>query len=278
MKQCFVIMPITDSAPYSVGHFKRVYDYIIKPACEAAEFSPVRADDVHNTNHIAIDIVKKVIESDMAICDLSGRNPNVLYELGIRQAFNKPVTLIKDSITERIFDIQGFRDVQYDESLRIDNVQAAINDLAQTLINTYRDHEGEVNSLVSLLGINAAELKNVQVSPDTEIILNAISSFGDRLSDIEKATKINEPLLPPEPIITNEKGAIFTKLLKNEQVNTGDVLWHPKFGLGEVTQVRPSGKETVLSISFFAGDKKEILQSYALLQKRRDYQRAINEA
>src|SRR5690606_20324262 len=126
MKQCFIIMPISDQPGYDVGHFKRVYEHIIKPACAEAGFHPVRADDVHKTNHIALDIVKKVVESDMAICDLSGKNPNVLYELGIRQAFNKPVTIIKDSKTERIFDIQGFRDVEYDENLRIDNVQETI--------------------------------------------------------------------------------------------------------------------------------------------------------
>ena len=73
----------------------------------------------------------------MAICDLSSRNPNVLYELGIRQAFNKPVSLIKDAKTIRIFDIQGFRDIVYDESLRIDSVGETIENLAQNLTLTY---------------------------------------------------------------------------------------------------------------------------------------------
>ncbi|WP_204273430.1 hypothetical protein, partial [Stenotrophomonas maltophilia] len=64
-------------------------------------------------------------------------NPNVLYEVGIRQAFNLPVTFIKDGITERIFDIQGFRDIRYDESLRIDTVQKAVNDISEVIRNTY---------------------------------------------------------------------------------------------------------------------------------------------
>jgi hypothetical protein len=122
-KKCFVIMPISDLDGYAPGHFGRVYEHIIKPACDLAELDPVRADDIMTTNYIALDIIKHIINSEMAICDLSGRNPNVLYELGIRQAFNLPVTLIKDQKTNRIFDIQGFRDVEYDESLRIDNVK-----------------------------------------------------------------------------------------------------------------------------------------------------------
>ena len=39
-------MPISDVEGYDPGHFKRVYEYIIKPACVAAGFIPIRADDV----------------------------------------------------------------------------------------------------------------------------------------------------------------------------------------------------------------------------------------
>jgi hypothetical protein len=119
LKKCFVIMPISDNTDYPAGHFTRVYEHIIKPACAIAEFEPVRADDIQSTNFIVLDIIKNILESEMAICDLSSKNPNVLYELGIRQAFNYPVTFTKDIKTKRIFDIQGFRDITYDESLRI---------------------------------------------------------------------------------------------------------------------------------------------------------------
>src|ERR1035437_305813 len=100
-KKCFVIMPISDSEDYPTGHFRRVYDHIIDPACEQAGFKPVRADDIMTTNYIALDVIKNIIECEMALCDLSSRNPNVLYELGIRQSFNLPVTLIKDIKTKR---------------------------------------------------------------------------------------------------------------------------------------------------------------------------------
>lgn len=132
-KKCFVIMPISDSDNYPSGHFGRVYEFIIKPACIKAGFKPVRADEILTTNYIALDIIKHIISSEMAICDLSGRNPNVLYELGVRQAFNLPVTLIKDTGTPRIFDIQGFRDVEYDENLRIDTVQGEIDAICEVL-------------------------------------------------------------------------------------------------------------------------------------------------
>jgi hypothetical protein len=104
-KKCFVIMPISNHTDYETGHFDRVYEEIIRPAVEQAGFEPKRADDIKQTHIIIIDILKSIVDSDMAICDLSSLNPNVMYELGIRQMTKKPVVLIKDSKTKRIFDI-----------------------------------------------------------------------------------------------------------------------------------------------------------------------------
>jgi hypothetical protein len=189
-KTCFVIMPISDVEPYQQGHFRLVYDYIIKPACLNAGFTPIRADEVESTNYIVIDILKRIIEAEIIICDLSSRNPNVLYELGIRQAFNLPVTLIKDSITPRIFDIQGLRDIEYDESLRIDRIESTVNLISQTLINTHKSSEGEVNSLIQLLGVRPAPIPApVEISKETFIVLDALDEISKRIAVLEDQTK-----------------------------------------------------------------------------------------
>ena len=69
-------------------------------ASDTAGFKSVRADEVRQTNLIHLDVLQKLIESPMAICDLSSRNPNVLFELGLRQAFDKPVVLVQESPPE----------------------------------------------------------------------------------------------------------------------------------------------------------------------------------
>jgi hypothetical protein len=54
-----------------------------------------------------------LIESDLVIADLSDRNPNVMYELGVRHSTGKPVVLMT-SDTERIpFDVAGIRVLVY---------------------------------------------------------------------------------------------------------------------------------------------------------------------
>lgn len=112
-EECFVIMPIADPDGYTTGHFGRVYSDIFVPACEKAGYLPVRADDIKQTNLIHLDVLQKLLDSPMAICDLSSRNPNVLFELGLRQAFDKPVVLVQEIGTPSIFDIAPLRYTEY---------------------------------------------------------------------------------------------------------------------------------------------------------------------
>ncbi|WP_432325176.1 hypothetical protein [Yersinia enterocolitica] len=183
-KTCFIIMPIADVPTYESGHFNRVYQHLIAPACKIAGFKPIRADEVNSSNMIVLDILKKIVESDMAICDLSSRNPNVLYELGLRQAFNKKTVLIKDKITTSPFDVQAFRYAEYDSSLRIDYVQNEIVSLAASIKATY-EAKDDVNSIVQLLQIEPAKIgEKTQLSATDTIILSAIKNLTNRVDRI----------------------------------------------------------------------------------------------
>lgn len=182
-KTCFVIMPISDVEGYEKGHFSRVYDYLIKPACEAAGYKVERADDTAKTNMIIVDILQKAVKYDMAICDISARNANVFYELGFRQAFNMKTVLIKDKKTAMPFDISSIRTLSYSETLRIDEVEKGRADIQKALEETEKADSNDVNSLISLLAISKAELpEQKNLSGDTSIILNAINDLRERVS------------------------------------------------------------------------------------------------
>lgn len=256
-------MPISDSGSYPEGHFKRVYEYIIKPSCIKAGFNPLRADDILNTSYIAIDVLKRIISSDMAICDISSRNPNVFYELGIRQAFNRPVTLIRDSLTERVFDIQGFRDIEYDENLRIDNVEVIINSVAETLMNTHASQGNEINSLISLLGIHSAKITNsVEISKDTELILNSLTTLRSRLTEIEKLIPGQRQLY--QHFSFDGNGGIWKELSSTEKnkLVAGNIVEHLKFGKGKVIEKGGTISNPIITVLFEYGGEKKIMLNY----------------
>jgi len=155
-KDCFIIMPIADTEGYPAGHFKHVYENIVGPSCELAGYNAVRADDVKATNLIHLDILKKLIEAPVAICDLSSRNPNVLFELGIRQAFDRPVVLIQEIGTPKIFDIAPLRYLEYSKEMKYHEVLNSQNELKDAILATVAaDGEaGNVNSIVKLLALS----------------------------------------------------------------------------------------------------------------------------
>lgn len=256
--KCFVIMPISDHSEYNTGHFKRVYEYIIRPACINAGFEPIRADEILTTNHIALDIIRNILDCEMAICDLSSRNPNVLYELGIRQAFNLPVTLIKDDKTERIFDIQEFRDVSYDHTLRIDNVKETISELSETLKNTF-NNKNEVNSLINLLGVKEAKItKETILSADTTLIVNMLQNFDSRLSSIENTIQFQSTVSKnlEHSSSLNQDSFLTTKDLNT--LKQGQQVLHERFGIGTIEEITPRGTDlanTLIKVKFKSGVK-----------------------
>lgn len=232
---CFVIMPIADMVGYDSGHFGRVYEYLLKPAIESAGYIPVRADDTSKTDYIVVGIIQKIVESEMVVCDLSARNANVMYELGIRHAFNKPVVLIKDSRTEKVFDIQGLRYTLYDETLRVDSVEKDISKIGQAIKETAESGERDLNSIVKLAGIHAAEApRRTEVSPDTQIILNALQSIENRVGNIENNKSRYFVSSPSPDYRVHIKGIPF---------GVGDIVSNPDLNItGRVTRLNTSTK------------------------------------
>ena len=49
-------------------------------------------------------IVQNLYLNPIVVCDVSGKNANVMFELGLRLAFDKPTIIIKDDKTDYSFD------------------------------------------------------------------------------------------------------------------------------------------------------------------------------
>lgn len=193
-KKCFVIMPIADHPNYDNGHFNRVYEHLIRPACFKAGYEAVRADDSKASHLIMFDILKNIVECDMAICDLSTKNANVFYELGLRQAFNKKTVLITDGIEKEPFDIAGFRYVKYSSSLRIDTVNNNIFDIASMINETETANENDINSIVSILKISPANIDKSTTTPLTQenaLIFSALRDINFNLSKLKSSMNNN---------------------------------------------------------------------------------------
>ena len=178
-KNCFVLMPIADCDGYEKGHFAHVYDDIIKPAIDKTEYTAIRADEVKETNFIHLDILKKLIDAPIAVCDLSTRNPNVLFELGIRQAFDKPVVLIQEKGTPKIFDIAPLRYLEYSKEMKYHEVLESQKKLQEAIEATKaaEGDSGNINSIVKLMALSSpAIIPNLDNSNKEVLALDVMRS------------------------------------------------------------------------------------------------------
>lgn len=189
---CFIIMPISDPVGYDSGHFRGIYEEIFKPACEAAGLNPIRADDIEETSMIHINILQKLLNSPMAICDLSSHNPNVLFELGIRQAFDMPTVLVQEEGTTLIFDIAPLKYCTYRKNRLYKEVIEDQKKLTEYLRNTSEALEkGDiVNSIVKLLNVNKAVMKE-EPGDSASIVSNYILSEISQLKNEIRKSNIS---------------------------------------------------------------------------------------
>jgi hypothetical protein len=114
----FVIMPFVErDQTHPQGFFQEVLRSVITPAAMEAGFT-VKTANRQGSDLIQSTIVNDLLEADIVIADLTEHNPNVLFELGIRMAQDKPIALIKATGTGRIFDVDNMLRVhEYNSNL-----------------------------------------------------------------------------------------------------------------------------------------------------------------
>jgi hypothetical protein len=91
------------------------YEQVYKPAIEKAGLRAVRADtDIFGTGKIIDQIWAGINAAKVLVAELTSRNPNVFYELGLAHAFEKPVVLVSSNEQDVPFDLQHIRVIYYD--------------------------------------------------------------------------------------------------------------------------------------------------------------------
>lgn len=105
---CFVMQPFASP----LGDY---YEKIYKPAIEKAGLKSVRADaDIFGTGKIIDQVWRGITQAKILVAELTSRNPNVFYELGLAHALEKPVVLVSSTEDDVPFDLQHIRVIYYD--------------------------------------------------------------------------------------------------------------------------------------------------------------------
>lgn len=175
-KKVFVIMPFQDQ-------FFEVYEMLKMQFADSFEFS--NAADEGNQQNILKDIVQPIYEADVVIADLTGLNPNVMYELGLAHSFNKKtITITQDELSTLPFDLKQYRAKDYSTHFK---KFAELLDYLKINLNGAVDNSVIYGNPVKDF-LDSAGIKDVSWFAEKEVVELSDESdkgFIDFLADIE---------------------------------------------------------------------------------------------
>ena len=106
---CFVLMPFRPA-------LTKIYSEVIKPTVESCGMTCKRSDEIYSVNSIMSDVWSYIQKAEMIIAELTQRNPNVLYELGLCHTLWKKTIMIVQDIDDVPFDLRQFRCIVYENT------------------------------------------------------------------------------------------------------------------------------------------------------------------
>ena len=105
-RDVFVLMPFEEK-------FQTIYYNVLKPLIDSLGYSASKADENLKIGTVIDQIQQYIRNAILVIADVSGKNPNVFYELGYAHGLNKNVLIITNNPKDVPFDISHIRYFQY---------------------------------------------------------------------------------------------------------------------------------------------------------------------
>ncbi|BBH14164.1 hypothetical protein [Chromobacterium haemolyticum] len=157
-KVCFVIAPIGPDGSADRVRSDQVLKHIIGPSVRECGYEPIRADHISEPGLITSQVIQHIVEDPLVIADLTGRNPNVFYELALRHAIKKPIVQIIHAAETIPFDVAASRTVHVDHR-DLDSVAKAKEEITKQ-IRHVENYPEDVDTPISV----AVELQSLRKS------------------------------------------------------------------------------------------------------------------
>lgn len=193
--KCGVVMPISSTGDYTDSHWADVLTIINSAIADAG----LEANMVSSADEVTViqkTIVQNLYDNPIVVCDVSGKNPNVMFELGLRLAFDKPTIIVKDSATTFSFDTGPVEHLQYPRDLRFGKIvefKAKLTEKIKATLEAAAKDPKYSTFLKHFGKFTVAKLDEKEVSSQ-EYVIEEIRSLRQEIAGL------NRPLgRPPRP-------------------------------------------------------------------------------
>lgn len=160
-------------------------DEVIEPVMNELGYEVEVSHRINDSGTMTAAIISRVYNCDLAIANLTGNNPNVMYEVALRHASAKPIIHITENITDLPFDVNDQRTIPY-----IDDMYGA-RELKEKLKNlvTEIDFNAPVNNPVTD-ALGKKEIVNVPNGQTVEF-MDLISDLKDEIRSLKRDRDIS---------------------------------------------------------------------------------------
>jgi hypothetical protein len=177
---CGIVMPISELDGCSELHWKEIYS-IVNQSVEKANFT---ANLVSNSDEVGViqkRIIQNLYDNPIVVCDVSGKNPNVMFELGIRLAFDKPTIIIKDDKTQYSFDTSSIEHLEYPRDLRFSKIVEFKERLTEKILQTHKKATTDENYSTFLKHFGSFKIAQIEteVVSKEDFILEEIKNLRE---------------------------------------------------------------------------------------------------
>lgn len=195
---CGIIMPISPIDNCSKEHWTQVKD-ILSEAIKSANFTPCLVSDADDSGVIQKRIVQNIYDNDIIVCDVSCKNPNVMFELGMRLAFDKPTIIVMDNNTNYSFDTSVIEHLTYPRNLSYYEILDFQKKLTGKITATINKSKDDPNYTTFLKHFGEFEVAHIEKKKGTidQAIYSKIDDLYIQISKIQK--DISSISLKPQP-------------------------------------------------------------------------------
>ena len=178
LPKCGIIMPISSIEGCPKEHWADVKN-ILSDAIKDAGFEAHLVSDADDSGIIQKRIVQNLYHNEMIVCDVSCKNANVMFELGMRLAFDKPTIIVMDNMTQYAFDTAPIEHLSYPRDLSYFRIVEFKRQLAGKIKGTYdAAKQPDYTTFLKHFG----EFKTASISPKEVKFQDLMTSRFDDLS------------------------------------------------------------------------------------------------
>jgi len=217
---CGIVMPISAIDGCLESHWSDVLD-ILTEAIADSGFDANMVSHADDVGFIHKRIVQNLYDNPIVVCDVSGKNPNVMFELGLRLAFDKPTIIVKDDRTKFSFDTAAIEHLEYPRDLRFAQIVEFKQKLSAKIQATYKKatSDSSYTTFLKHFGeFTVAKLDKKEVSGQ-EYILEELKNLRYLLRKLEHPRHSDYDRYRPPDSIGSDFNACMRDLTKREVDN-----------------------------------------------------------